>query len=613
MAPTLQDQLAKQILQYFPQAEVKKINKDNYLDIHIPSAHPKRGTHLFFNTGKGTIKTGFYCREADFIEEVLDREMTLEAYSQGIRPSRNPEFGSIDGAVFCAVSMINNIANLKNIPFKKVALPEDVEEEEIAEQEEKTAIIDSLFSAFEKTQGRSELITAIDQGKSYDEIEVIINSNSESIFDTDTFEEGYTALHYAAWDNKDDIVKLLLENGAEVDALGADNRTALNLCAANGHLDSVKILVEFGADVNKSVGNTDNPFHGPSGGTPLREAIINLFWDVSDYLIANDADLEILNEDCLGEPHGVTNFLEVVRIEAAKSNRVDFSISETKINELIRLMVEDVQQESSSDFSPDEFDIDSILDSFEDDEVEKGFADLIVRDGGDDLSQADIHKYLKTWQVPSSEYSEKEGITAYIPDWINKLSQDKICPSFTTEELNQIDVIICNQKIIPVLGYAPEEFLSETKSVWWIVPFCIWRESVASWVFIDKNGFYAPYEDDNHIGFIAPWDKIENVEFQIGEDVNTLILFFEGGELSFDEFVCDEEGNSKGSYLSIVYSIYLLRSKTIEVSRGKPMWFEGAGGEGFKKFNSAKELLDSKKWGNPDRPDPRGFGYVEKD
>jgi len=59
MAKTIQDQLAEKIKAKFPDAEVKKINQDNYVDIHLPGVHPKRGTHLFFNTAGGAIKLGF--------------------------------------------------------------------------------------------------------------------------------------------------------------------------------------------------------------------------------------------------------------------------------------------------------------------------------------------------------------------------------------------------------------------------------------------------------------------------------------------------------------------------------------------------------------------------
>ncbi|WP_395806137.1 hypothetical protein, partial [Daejeonella sp.] len=68
---SLQQQLFAGIKVVYPAAEAKKINKDNFLDIYIPSVSPARGTHLFFNTVKGAIKVGYYTRDEDFINKVV--------------------------------------------------------------------------------------------------------------------------------------------------------------------------------------------------------------------------------------------------------------------------------------------------------------------------------------------------------------------------------------------------------------------------------------------------------------------------------------------------------------------------------------------------------------
>lgn len=109
MAKTIQDQLSERIKAKFPDAEVKKVNKDNYVDIHLPSVHPKRGTHLFFNTAGGSIKLGFYCREADFIQQVLAKHGSLEAYSQGLRPKGNPEWRKVDAACDAAFAFVESL------------------------------------------------------------------------------------------------------------------------------------------------------------------------------------------------------------------------------------------------------------------------------------------------------------------------------------------------------------------------------------------------------------------------------------------------------------------------------------------------------------------------
>ena len=110
MAKTIQDQLAEAIQGKYPDAEVKKVNKDNFLDIHIPGIHPKRGTHLFFNTSGGAIKLGFYCREEDFTQKVLAKNKDLEAYSQGIRPKGNPEWKSVAPACTAAFTFMESLS-----------------------------------------------------------------------------------------------------------------------------------------------------------------------------------------------------------------------------------------------------------------------------------------------------------------------------------------------------------------------------------------------------------------------------------------------------------------------------------------------------------------------
>ena len=108
---SIQDQLLQAIKEIYPLAEAKKINKDNSLDIFIPETNTKRGSHLFFNTSKGEIKVGFYCRDEEFIENVLSNSSNIEKYSQGIRILNNPLQSNVDEAASSALSFINEIIN----------------------------------------------------------------------------------------------------------------------------------------------------------------------------------------------------------------------------------------------------------------------------------------------------------------------------------------------------------------------------------------------------------------------------------------------------------------------------------------------------------------------
>jgi ankyrin repeat protein len=72
----------------------------------------------------------------------------------------------------------------------------------------------------------------------------------------------YTALHQAVWNGHLDVCRLLLDWGAEVDALNKAGNTPLIWAAWAGHLSIAKLLVERGADVSlKNVdGDTASDF-----------------------------------------------------------------------------------------------------------------------------------------------------------------------------------------------------------------------------------------------------------------------------------------------------------------------------------------------------------------
>lgn len=211
-----------------------------------------------------------------------------------------------------------------------------------------------------------------------------------------------------------------------------------------------------------------------------------------------------------------------------------------------------------------------------------------------------IQAYLKKWQKPSLLYSGRLGITLNLPgieEDLDDLISDQVCPIYTNEEIDLIRYRILERKEIPILEYSPSGFYYHTKRVWWIVPFCIWKEEIVSMVFIDKNGFYGVYDSDGSIDIqmIFTWDKVTDVDFEHSFDddpqINRLTLYSGYNTyLTFDEFVSGDADDNHGSYLSIIEAIWEVRRETIEASKNKPVWIEGAGGETFKVYNSPKEL-----------------------
>ncbi|MGH7966742.1 MAG: ankyrin repeat domain-containing protein, partial [Candidatus Binatia bacterium] len=100
----------------------------------------------------------------------------------------------------------------------------------------------------------------------------------------------------AAWFNEVGTVKLLLENGASVDATDGDGRTALHVAAEGGYCDVVALLVEHGASVDALF----------CGCTPSLLAAKRLQWDdmarpwILRYLLTPRVGANPAAQDCYG-------------------------------------------------------------------------------------------------------------------------------------------------------------------------------------------------------------------------------------------------------------------------------------------------------------------------
>ena len=93
-------------------------------------------------------------------------------------------------------------------------------------------------------------------------------------------DEGYTPLMEASREGHDDLVNLLVSQGADVNRTTEDQQeTALTLACAGGFLDVVKILINHKANVNL----------GQS--TPLMEASQEGHVELVQYLIQHGANV----------------------------------------------------------------------------------------------------------------------------------------------------------------------------------------------------------------------------------------------------------------------------------------------------------------------------------
>ena len=99
--------------------------------------------------------------------------------------------------------------------------------------------------------------------------------------------EDCTALWVAAAKGHFDVVRLLIEQNAEVDCRTSTNSTPLRTAAFHGHLDIVRCLVENGADVNAR--NNLN-------STPLMITCYKGYPNVASYLVKHGANINLQDD-----------------------------------------------------------------------------------------------------------------------------------------------------------------------------------------------------------------------------------------------------------------------------------------------------------------------------
>lgn len=98
---------------------------------------------------------------------------------------------------------------------------------------------------------------------------------------------GFTPLGIASRNGRADVVKILIDRGADVAAEGPNRQTALHLAVKNGHHETVNLLVEAGATLSA---------RNEHGQTPLHVAALAGYTDIES-LALKGADLEARQED----------------------------------------------------------------------------------------------------------------------------------------------------------------------------------------------------------------------------------------------------------------------------------------------------------------------------
>ncbi len=162
--------------------------------------------------------------------------------------------------------------------------------------------------------GRTALMMAAKLGSS-EIVRKLLNAGADI---NDRNFNGGTALMYSAIRGDQETLTLLLENGAEVNLDAKFGWTALMVAAAKGHTDQVSVLLEYGANANVrdiyewtplmratfsghgqtvaallNHAQTDVDAQDENGATALHHAATNGFEPIVELLLERDASMAI--------------------------------------------------------------------------------------------------------------------------------------------------------------------------------------------------------------------------------------------------------------------------------------------------------------------------------
>lgn len=564
---SIQAQIADTICKKYKDAVIKKVDKDNYLDIHLPFINEKRGTHLGINTAKDIIRMVFYCRDADFVQTVISQSNKLEEYSQGIRPLGDPSYTDTEEAIkaiFDFISELKGGRNKENTSSSEEEMSLDEILHELGYDDLVTQVIDS--ESQEGIGEKDEFRLAVEayqrgdfeyvaryvergnptlqfNGDSLITVELIslvasrdpnipkiqeLIARGIDINERNSDDDGYTAVHFAAWDGKNEILKILISHGADLNIEGlTDGKTPLHLAATTGHTEAVETLILNGADIEARDTCSQNPLNPKKGATPLRNAVADQQWDVISILIEHGADVNVLTEPCILGYRKEVNLERVIHLLAQDNANFLGEYSKEKLEDLFhQITFVNQLDEAYAQTLESSFDLNK-LSAEEIESADSNQATSISEENDDEIEQEQLAEV------------EKEGLR--VLDLQNKFIK-KICEEISKNKY-LTNLLYINQ-ILDAKGYQVDNH----QAYFFDSSVLFSDQELEGFLMVNMDGFYSNCMNEDEMEMVFSWSGVNDLKYyEIGTD-SYIDLIADQGELTIKK----ENTHS----LKVLYTFY---------------------------------------------------------
>lgn len=566
-AKTIQQQLAEAIQLIFKDASIKKIDKDNLLDIHIPEINEKKGTHLYFNTAKDQIKIGFYCRDENFINDVIEREFeSIEADSHGLRIKGNPIFTSVMTAISATLNFLNGITNDRVLNSKT------------QESNSNDSVIvedDPSIAAFVENFGNDDLSGFLENYLESDKIIVLTISRNDLESATVNNVDYSDNVEYLGGVELNDwkaLSKLIGKSESDwaKNEFTAENPSGIVLLYSEGKYvyafsnpNDIELEGDYANDLDE---NNDNYFENNEDDNINednvsfkidKDSIPQILEDINVYKKLKHFEISYYTKEYSDLNYSLVYKVNNSNIQVNRVNWYNDSYWTGKIerNELI---------EGLKKYYNGEIDGTELIDEYFDrgiveydfnragnfnNGVDFQITDIddlkdIPEDLQDDDGNLDVWE-LSNFSIPEEEdlYDDNVGSVYCYEIEINDKTYELVVDELKEEEIQKVynfsefdiddlDLLsnasyrIENEKVLPGLLYMPnkliEEGFEETQNPFFFTSLVhISDDELSGFLFVDAQGFHSDCYTENEIKFIFSWDGLININI-LEEDASSI-------------------------------------------------------------------------------------------